>query len=365
MKISRRRRLVFAALLAIALLATLNFLAGRLLQHPAVNAYEGIYEGHPTRIHALRPGAKKTVPIGLFGAYAEQWKASGATYDIQINEQGYRDRPFGPKTGPRVLALGDSSTFGWDVAAAETWPKVLENLLRERGRAVEVLNLGVPGYSTHQARLLLEEIWPLEPDLLILAYGRNDELDTAFSPTAEGRGRTDAEMMPGDRVAPAPPPTLRRRLRETGLYRAILGLFHSESPDPAASAGAERSLRRVPLPEYRENLRALVAAARARGVPVILVSIGCFTEEYRRALVEVAAAEGVPGLDTYPLLFSKIPEIKTAERFAPCRDRLLGWLGMETLAGCPDGWLWFSTDFGHPNACGHRVIAEALLPLVE
>jgi len=238
-------------------------------------------------------------------------------------------------------------------------------LLRESGRPVEVLNLGVPGYSTHQARLLSDEAWSLEPDLLILAYGRNDELDTAFAPTEHGRGRTDAEMMPGDRVVPAPPKPVRQRLRETGLARAIIGLFRSESPAPEASGEHADILRRVPLPAYRENLRALVAAARAHDVPVILVSVGCFTEEYRRALVEVAEYEGVPGLDMSPLLFAQIPEIKTAERFAACRNQLIKRLGKETLDGSPDGWLWFSTDFGHPNACGHRVIAEALVPIVE
>lgn len=44
----------------------------------------------------------------------------------------------------RIVAIGDSTTFGWGVADAETWPARLQVELIRRGHRVEVLNAGVP-----------------------------------------------------------------------------------------------------------------------------------------------------------------------------------------------------------------------------
>jgi len=366
--VKRWKKTLFALLTLLAVIVALNIAADKLVRHPAAEAYEGIYQGHPTRIHQLKPGARATIPIGLFGNYHRAWKKSGAVYQVEINPQGFRDRPFGPKTDFRIIALGDSSTFGWDVEAAETWPKVLENLLLKNRRPVEVLNLGVPGYSSHQGLMMLKEVWPLEPDLLIIAYGRNDELDTAFSPTEHGRGRADAELMPGDRVVDAVRPSFRQRLRSTGLYRAVQRLHEeylsSPHPDRAPAPAEDQALRRVPPPRYRENLRQMIQEAEQRGVPVVLVSLGCFFEKYRQALMTVGRETDVPALDTFPLFFEKVPAIKTDSAFQVCREQLISRLGIKTLDSSAGGWLWFSTDFGHPNACGHQVIAEAVAPLL-
>jgi lysophospholipase L1-like esterase len=368
-RISRVRKIVYALIVLFFVVTAADLVARRYAKHPAADAYEEVYVGHPTRIHALKPGMVKLVPMGMFGQYAEQWRRSGARYEVAINPQGYRDRPFGPKTKPRVVALGDSSTFGWDVQGHEAWPKALERLLAQSGRSVEVLNLGVPGYSSHQGRLLLPEVWPLAPDLLIVAYGRNDELDTAFAPTAHGRGRTDAELMPGDHIAAPPPASVSDRVRESSLFQAARQVQSNWRTEPKSSGtqkekAADR-LRRVPVPQYRENLRAIVQAAREQGVGVILVSLGCFFDEYRAVLLEAAREENVVALNTFPLLFSKVNAIRTEPPYAACRDQLTHWLGRETLDSSLNGWLWFSTDFGHPNACGHQVIAEALMTLIE
>jgi len=363
------KKILFTVIMLVLTLLGMNFIAGKMSQHPAAVAYEEIYQGHPTRIHALKPGARATIPVGLFGQYAEQWRASGATYDVAINAQGYRDDPFGEKKAFRIVALGDSATFGWDVEAAEAWPQVLERLLRESGREVEVLNLGVPGYSSHQGLLLLPEVWELKPDLLLVAYGRNDELDTAFSPTDHARGRTDAELMPGDRIVEPPPRSLLQRLRASALYRLALRLIaeHKSAPGPdeAKTPDHDDALRRVPLPQYEANLRKFIAQARAHEVPIVLVNIGCFFEQYRAAMFEVAKQKKVKVLNTFPLLFAKVEEIKTDPQYADCRQWPERMLGKAVLNSSPGGWLWFSTDFGHPNACGHQVIAEALTNLID
>jgi lysophospholipase L1-like esterase len=365
---SRRKKILFTIIFTAISLTILNAVAKRLARHPAEIYYEKVYTSHPTRVYTLKPNAQATVQVGVFGQYVAQWKDAGATYDVRINPQGWRDRPFGAKTGLRIAALGDSTTFGWDVNLEDGYPKLLESLLRAQGRNVEVLNLGIPGYSSHQGVLMMPEVWKLAPDVLIVAWGRNDELDSNHSPTEYGRGRTDAEIMPGDRIVGPPPPTLAQRIRELTLFKAGESMYfrfiHNKPPAPGGREPADHARHRVPVEQYQENLRTIIRQAKARGVKVVLVNVGCFFEKYRLAMIEVAREENVAALNTFPLLFAKVNEIKTAPRFAACRRQLIQWLGVKTLDSSSAGWLWFSTDFGHPNACGHQVIAEALAPLI-
>lgn len=49
-----------------------------------------------------------------------------------------------PAPGPRVLAVGDSVTFGWGVEDGESWPARLAEALGAQVPGLEVLNAGVP-----------------------------------------------------------------------------------------------------------------------------------------------------------------------------------------------------------------------------
>jgi lysophospholipase L1-like esterase len=71
--------------------------------------------------------------------------------------------------------LGDSITFGNNLAIEETFPFQLQQQLATPGRNLEVLNFGVHGYDT------LQEVSSLEirglgchPDLVVVAYCLND-----------------------------------------------------------------------------------------------------------------------------------------------------------------------------------------------
>src|SRR5689334_18825859 len=69
--------------------------------------------------------------------------------EVKINSLGFRDREFSEQKSRayRILALGDSITFGTSLAVDLTYPKQLEELLNEAGSArFEVFNLGVGGY---------------------------------------------------------------------------------------------------------------------------------------------------------------------------------------------------------------------------
>jgi lysophospholipase L1-like esterase len=97
---------------------------------------------------------------------------------ISINRWGFRGQDFAvPKSSGifRIAAIGGSTTFGTKLNDDETWPTCLEKELRSQGKAVEVLNFGVPGYSSIEELILLESnVLDLRPDVVVIYAGYND-----------------------------------------------------------------------------------------------------------------------------------------------------------------------------------------------
>jgi lysophospholipase L1-like esterase len=98
---------------------------------------------------------------------------------VRINSAGFR----GPECAPtppagvtRVVVLGDSETFGINLAERDTFPAALERRLNARqAGGFEVLNLGVPGYNTaNQLALLKARGIRLRPQIVVLLYNFND-----------------------------------------------------------------------------------------------------------------------------------------------------------------------------------------------
>lgn len=96
--------------------------------------------------------------------------------DVEIGAQGFRSEVVAvpkPEGTFRILNLGDSVAFGWEVAQSETYGKLLEAQLNESGGnvRVEVLNAGVPTWNMETERnFLLQKGLSYEPDLIILAF---------------------------------------------------------------------------------------------------------------------------------------------------------------------------------------------------
>jgi len=100
--------------------------------------------------------------------------------EVKINSKGLRDYEYDylkPKHCYRVLVLGDSITFGWGVDFSQTYPKLLEKKLNERspGQKFEVINSGVGNYNLRDELSYLEyEGLKYSPDLIILGFFLND-----------------------------------------------------------------------------------------------------------------------------------------------------------------------------------------------
>jgi hypothetical protein len=153
---------------------------------------------------------------------------------VTTNASGLRgpELPTGRTPGVRrVLALGDSFTFGDAVEAEEAWPAQLEARLNRGGPANrwQVINAGVPGHGTGQELLLAQILEDrLEPDVVVLGFTVvNDLLDnlcvdeSSYTPK---RG-VPCFTLSGDRLGlrppsppPAPPAAAWQRLRVADLF---------------------------------------------------------------------------------------------------------------------------------------------------
>jgi lysophospholipase L1-like esterase len=106
---------------------------------------------------------------------------------ISIDRDGYR----GPEVDRsharfRILAIGDSCTFGTTLGEAYPYPRVMESELRRQGRDVEVINAGVEGYGPANVLARLEEFKALRPELVTIYIGWNALYSETFM--KEGRG---------------------------------------------------------------------------------------------------------------------------------------------------------------------------------
>jgi lysophospholipase L1-like esterase len=152
-------------LLALSLLLTAALLEGvlRTLGRDLLPSPD-LYREDPDTGKRLRPG----------------WEGDEFGAPVRINSKGLRNPEVEYAKPPgvyRILALGDSWTFGFRLAEPDCYPRQLERALAERARLrgdprrFEVINAGVIGYSTDQeAAYLRVEGYRYEPDLVVVAY---------------------------------------------------------------------------------------------------------------------------------------------------------------------------------------------------
>lgn len=73
-----------------------------------------------------------------------------------------------------IVALGDSLTAGYGVDLSESYPAVLEKMLRKNGYKYKVINAGVSGETSSGTLSRVEWIMTQNPDIVIVETGAND-----------------------------------------------------------------------------------------------------------------------------------------------------------------------------------------------
>jgi hypothetical protein len=107
------------------------------------------------------------IPLPGFSGTSNMWGT-----EVTILKEGIRSNGNNLRLelNKSVLVVGDSFTFGDEVSNQETWPAILERLIRR-----PVINAGVFAYGTDQAFLRLKSLIPeYKPDTIIFSFIRRD-----------------------------------------------------------------------------------------------------------------------------------------------------------------------------------------------
>lgn len=136
-----------------------------------------------------------------------------------------------PKNTYRIALLGDSFAFGWGVEQPQSFAQILEDTLNRSSNGFpryEVLNFGVPGYSTFQEVALFKERGlQFEPDAVLVYFVQNDFGMPFFIRDISGGGGilSSIKVVQLGRQF-LKPGEIDRQMRNTGLdpYRAFAEL---------------------------------------------------------------------------------------------------------------------------------------------
>jgi GDSL-like Lipase/Acylhydrolase family len=274
---------------------------------------------------------------------------------VQINSHGFRtDEYLNPKpVGTyRVLNLGDSVTFGWEVHQEDTYGEQLESMLNERedGRNYEVINAGIPAWTLESERnFLLQEGLDYQPDIVILGITvANDIYDSVLSKSmgATRQGSlfqclrdhtyswpfltTQARFLLSNRQGPEAIPVL-------NPYREAIAYFPLEEDSQVWEKLWSLILEMQQASQEHGADFALIVFPTA-----LQLNSAAHPDVPQRVLKERAKQAGIPLIDLLPIYRQKC---ESAEPDA-CE-------GYENLLFA-DVWM-------HPNKLGHQVAAQALM----
>ncbi|MFC2169043.1 SGNH/GDSL hydrolase family protein [Acidobacteriota bacterium] len=96
---------------------------------------------------------------------------------FEINSSGFRDKKYSLRKDKkkRIIFVGDSITYGWNIELEETYHKILERTLDLKGYDVDAMGMGIVGYNTIQEYYLIKDkALKFNPDMIILQISPND-----------------------------------------------------------------------------------------------------------------------------------------------------------------------------------------------
>ena len=255
-----------------------------------------MFEYDPERFWKLRPGVHIDDPENAV------WQG------LVSNSLGYRSPEFDLLKPPgtiRIVCFGDSSTFGIGAEMEDSWPALLEDQLNDRGeQRFQVINAGVPGYTSHQGFLhMRQEVDRLQPDIVFASYANNDFWRWGDRTDEQHARRFDS-------------PSLHSRLMHSRLLQ-VVDQFARPKAELTASAWAQSTtfnyvspndswVPRVPLEQFETNIGGMCDLCESRSIPMALVlwpdqpqAAGQWSPriEYQNSLKKGATKRGVEQAD--------------------------------------------------------------------
>jgi lysophospholipase L1-like esterase len=246
------------------------------------------------------------------------------------NSRGFRQPEWAPKKEGtlRIVALGGSTTYGmYSKNGVDVWPALLEKKLQVQwGPQLEILNLGIPGYTTHELIGVAAMLVPtLTPDIVLIHVGANDAFSACY-PDEGGPDNTNFRYSFSYKPIPG---VLLFLMRNSKLIRVlayryavsakgylpgdmIAAMQYRHPSDEDAVKNAAKATGKY----FRQNIDSLIALVKNTGaIPVLLthplnpqweyptkVFYQAMVEAHRRnnrIVMELAQLRNVPMVDLY------------------------------------------------------------------
>ncbi len=242
---------------------------------------------------------RSSVTLGMFRSDPEAGYRLRANYSNEVRLAEYRTRIFTDNEGYRVpevgqetptgarrlLAIGDSFTFGVGVDAEDAWPEVLRTELSEAGApAWTVRNGGVGGYGPlRSSRLFLSSQSAWDPAVVVHALYVGNDLEDPKPETF----RTNPQVKNGRMVSVGRHPLMNLRIWvrvHSHFYIFVRNRFHavymasglaplSQYFDPSALAEWPPRIRDVGWPAGQAAIDETARWCRDRGVGYLVVIV--------------------------------------------------------------------------------------------
>jgi lysophospholipase L1-like esterase len=278
---------------------------------------------------------------------------------VTTNSRGFRGREVEIPKPPgrlRIVALGDSVTFGWGVNDADTFCNQLELQLRAQrpGLDLDVVNLAVPGYWTRQeVTLLKRHLAELQPDVVLVGFYANDLPDTLDD---KGSGtRIEAPRPEGGQVLhmnPAPSSWLERQARRS---RAVYTASHTVKWLIHRGEGKPGSSMELDLLESRGSVELDTAWQQ----------VSAQLEDLRASAADSGFSAGIIVLPPREQVLGLYPDSDYQKRIRRVADQLglflIDPLPSLTASSSKKASLFIPYDRNHPSPAGHRLIAHAIV----
>lgn len=210
---------------------------------------------------------------------------------VITNSCGMRspERPIAKAPGVyRIALLGDSFAFAWGVEQSKSFAQILENNLNRiaaGSRRFEVLNFGVPGYSTFQEVALFEEVGlDFDPDAVLVYFVQNDFGMPFFIRDLSGKSGILSSMKfieLGKRLLS--PDALNKQIADIGFHpnRALTRLS-----EVSAQHGLKTFVAINPRSSWKRELGQLPVLKRGQGISFIPLREGLLEHIQRNQIPE-------------------------------------------------------------------------------
>ncbi len=309
-------------------------------------------------------------------------------YFLQTNSAGLRNTEeiIEDESVFRVLAIGDSFTYGYYVHNQETWTARLEETLNQRlTTRVQVLNAGVPGYTIEdELAYLREKGLALSPDLVILGVYTNDIMD--LNPRIREYFARSVLLAQSAPVVENVPPfeaflrdnvalySLMRDARATYREYRIEAAINRVTPtmDGLRELYLNLTFLQPDAPEYQTEweryegmLREMVALLADENIPLVIVMFpdlaqlpenGGLPDVPQRRLARMAADTSTPFLDMLPM-FRQAGDIQSLYLMYYSDSA-------QVDPDAPDAAVMVFIGDGHPSPYANLVTARAVAEMV-